>query len=177
MTLMEKASSVSGSSPARFPQIAAEVRDFMASRLASADKDAEWQRVHSYIADVLKDAHVLYAKLARLEGDFAGEEAANLQRVSEAVLTIGEELSTFSKAFQDGKYSMQESSVTYGAEGGAPIHVPQQPAPPAAAAEESAGAEFEEAGEEFGEAEADEEEAEDYEEKGEEEDEKSEKDE
>ena len=88
---------------------------------AAEDHDAEWQRVNSYVADVLKDSHVLYAKLARLQGDFAGEELANLSKISEAVLSIGSELSRFSKAFYEGKYDMLQSSFTYGEGGGAPI--------------------------------------------------------
>jgi len=143
----------------RFARVAAEVQEFMSTRVAAVDRDAEWQRVHSYIADVLKDAHVLYAKLARLEGDFAGEESANLERISEAVLTIGEELSHFSKAFYEGKYSMQESGVQYGAEGGAPIPAtpefpqgagedePFEPSEEAGEAEEESGEEEESAGE------------------------------
>jgi hypothetical protein len=159
--------------PARFSQIAAEVQRFMALRTAATDQDAEWQRVHSYIADVLKDAHVLYAKLARLEGDFAGEEAVNLERISEAVLTIGEELSNFSKAFYDGRYSMQQSSFTYGEEGGAPIPAPppgDEPSGGEPSYDDSAAEEDEKAsGEEEKAAEDDEEAAEDYEAKEEEE--------
>ena len=83
--------------------------------------DADWQRVNSYIADVLKDAHVLYAKLARLQGDFGGAELDQLQKISEAVLVLGDELSVFSKDFYDGKYRMQQSEFTYGDQGGAPI--------------------------------------------------------
>ncbi len=103
--------------------------------LSVADRDAEWQRVNSYIADVLKDAHVLYAKLARLQGDFAGAELDGLQKISEAVLILGDELSTFSKDFYEGKYLMQQSEFTYGEQGGAPIPnpgagTPQPPPPP-----------------------------------------------
>jgi hypothetical protein len=105
---------------ARFAALAAEVSRTIRHQTAAVDREAEWQRVHSYIADVLKDTHVLYAKLARLEGDFAGEELSRLERISEAVLTLGNELSAFSKAFYEGKYSMAESDFTYGEEGGAP---------------------------------------------------------
>ena len=88
---------------AGFSAMAAKVHSEIRGRLAASDREAEWQRVHSYIADVLKDTHVLYAKLARLEGDFAGEELSRLERISEAVLTLGNELSEFSKAFYEGK--------------------------------------------------------------------------
>lgn len=136
----------------RFSRVAAEVQQFMASRVSASDKDAEWQRVHSYIADVLKDAHVLYAKLARLEGDFAGEESSNLERISEAVLTIGEELSAFSKAFYEGKYDMQDRTFTYGDEGGGGGQgeemLPSTPEFPGPAGEEKAGELEEGAGEE-----------------------------
>lgn len=84
------------------------------TRHATVDRDAEWQRVNSYIADVLKDAHVLYAKLARLQGDFVGQELNSLERISESVLTLGEELSQFSKAFYDGKLQMADSDMAYG---------------------------------------------------------------
>ena len=77
--------------------------DVKSLRLAGTDRDAEWQRVNSYIADVLKDSHVLYAKLARLQGDFGGEELMNLEKISEYVLEIGGKLSSFSKAFYEGR--------------------------------------------------------------------------
>jgi hypothetical protein len=102
----------------RLATLAAEVNDAIRRQLAAVDREAEWQRVHSYIADVLKDTHVLYAKLARLEGDFAGEELTRLERISEAVLQLGNELSGFSKAFYEGKYEMAQQQ-TYGeGEGG-----------------------------------------------------------
>ncbi len=99
---------------AGFSAMAAKVHSEIRGRLAASDREAEWQRVHSYIADVLKDTHVLYAKLARLEGDFAGEELSRLERISEAVLTLGNELSEFSKAFYEGKYDMAESDHAFG---------------------------------------------------------------
>jgi hypothetical protein len=160
-----------------FSRVAADVRSFMESRrnsvAASSDKDAEWQRVHSYIADVLKDAHVLYAKLARLEGDFAGEEATNLERISEAVLTIGEELSHFSKAFYEGKYDMRESTFTYGEESESTSPPPtsydsSSPKEPVGEAEEEAGEAEEQAGESEEEAGESEEEAGEVEEESEE---------
>ena len=117
----------------KFAKIAAEVASTL-KMAAAADKDAEWQRVNSYIADVLKDSHVLYAKLARLQGDFVGEEFDRLAKISEAVLHIGDELSGFSKAFYDGKYDMAQSEFSYGGEGGMQSQQqhqqqPQQPAP------------------------------------------------
>jgi hypothetical protein len=80
-------------------------------RLAAVDKEADRQRVNSYIADVLKDAHVLYAKLARLHGDFGGTELKELEKVSEVVLSIGGKLASFSKAFNEGKAKMNEPDV------------------------------------------------------------------
>src|SRR5271166_2508593 len=92
----------SGEARSRLATLSAEVARTLRQHNAALDRDAEWQRVHSYIADVLKDTHVLYAKLARLEGDFAGEELTRLERISEAVLQLGNELSAFSKAFYEG---------------------------------------------------------------------------
>ena len=89
-----------------FNRVALEVLNNVRSHVSVSDKDAEWQRVNTYIADVLKDAHVLYAKLARLQGDFGGEELNNLEKISEDVLEIGTSLSSFSKAFYDGNVSM-----------------------------------------------------------------------
>jgi hypothetical protein len=104
-----------------FSRVASQVQKELAGRVAAEDRDAEWQRVNSYVADVLKDSHVLYAKLARLQGDFSGEELARLSRISEAVLAIGDELSLFSKGFYEGKYDMLQSGFEYGPDGGAPI--------------------------------------------------------
>ena len=73
---------LAGSSKTGLSKVASQVRDEFKHRL-SADRDAEWQRVNSYIADTLKDTHVLYAKLARLQGDFAGAELDQLQKISE----------------------------------------------------------------------------------------------
>lgn len=124
--------SMNGKPQTVFSRVAAEVQLTLESRVAAEDRDAEWQRVNSYVADVLKDTHVLYAKLARLQGDFAGEEFARLSKVSEAVLAIGDELSRFSKAFYEGKYEMLQNEFTYGKEGGAPVPNPEagQPIPP-----------------------------------------------
>lgn len=110
-----------------FAKVASDVAKII-RRHASADSDAEWQRVNSYIADVLKDAHVLYAKMARLQGDFGGEELDRLRKISEAVLALGDELSGFAKAFKDGQYSMVETEFTYGGQSQAPT--PNRGTPP-----------------------------------------------
>ncbi len=81
---------------------------------SNSDRDSEWQRVNSYVADVLKDSHVLYAKLARLQSDFVGEELDRLMKISESVLSIGTELSAFSKAFYEGKLTMADNEFSYG---------------------------------------------------------------
>lgn len=94
--------------------------------------DAEWQRVNSYIADVLKDAHVLYSKLARLQGDFIGSELDTLEKIASGVLDLGEQLSTFMKAFHEGDASMMKEKQFGGpGSGGAPAGTP----PPAIPAE------------------------------------------
>lgn len=103
-----------------FASVAAEVQREISNIpvVASTDRDAEWQRVNSYIADVLKDSHVLYAKLARLQGDFTGHELRELEKISEDVLSVGEMLSHFSKNFYDGKINMADSQTQYGDDGG-----------------------------------------------------------
>jgi hypothetical protein len=111
-------------SESHFASVAKSVQDAVTSRIktSSTDRDADWQRVNSYIADVLKDAHVLYAKLARLQGDFAGAELDGLEKISEDVLDIGGKLSSFSRAFYQGKASMSETE-SFGEEetfGGSP---------------------------------------------------------
>lgn len=100
-----------------FASVARDVANKLNARTAAADRDVEWQRVNSLIADVLKDAHVLYAKLARLQGDFAGKELDELEKVSEGVLAIGGKLSSFSKQFYEGGVSMTTEDL-YGAEEG-----------------------------------------------------------
>lgn len=87
------------------------------------ERDSEWQRVNSYIADVLKDAHVLYSKLARLQGDFIGAELTELESISSKVLDLGEELSKFMKAFHEGEASMMKEKQ-FGGDGGAPPGTP-----------------------------------------------------
>jgi len=141
-----------------FSQVAAQVHTAVQSRLGAAvDMDAEKQRVNSYIADVLKDSHVLYAKLARLQGDFKGMEAQDLMEISQKVLALGDELSKFAKAFRDGEVNMADTSFAYGDEGGgAP-----EPAPPPVPEE---GGDEEEEGVPFGETPEEEEEEEEEEE-------------
>jgi hypothetical protein len=144
-----------------FSQVAAQVQAAVQSRLGAAvDMDAERQRVNSYIADVLKDSHVLYAKLARLQGDFKGKEAEDLFQIGQKVLALGDELSRFAKAFREGEAQMADTTFAYGDEGGAP-----QPAPePAPEPEpEGEGVPFGEAPEEEGEEETEEEETEEEE--------------
>lgn len=109
-----------------FAKVASDVKAAMARR-AGTDRDAEWHRVNSYIADVLKDSHVLYAKLARLQNDFAGHELEDLEKISENVLGLGKSLSQFSKDFYDGKYAMTPSETQYG---GGQQQQQQQPPPP-----------------------------------------------
>jgi hypothetical protein len=133
---------LSGSLPGRpvtFARIAAELAG---TRLAYGDEpeqpseqqhDADWQRVNSYIADVLKDAHVLYSKLARLQGDFVGGELDHLEKISSKVLDLGEQLSTFMKAFHEGDASMMKEKQFGG--GGAPGGAPPGTPPPAIPAE------------------------------------------
>lgn len=135
-----------------FSQVAAQVQTAIQSRLGAAvDMDAEKQRVNSYIADVLKDSHVLYAKLARLQGDFKGTEAEDLFEIAQKVLNIGDDLSRFAKDFREGEAKMAESSFSYGDEGGAPEPAPA-PAPEEGGEEE--GVPFGEAPAEGGEEEA-----------------------
>jgi len=82
------------------------------------EHDADWQRVNSYIADVLKDAHVLYSKLARLQGDFIGGELSELEKISSVVLDLGEQLSNFMKAFHEGDVSMMKEKQYGGGQPG-----------------------------------------------------------
>lgn len=119
-----------------FASVASQVRSDLEKqrlKMAAVDRDAEWQRVNSYIADVLKDIHVLYAKLARLQGDFLGKELAELEQVAESVLDLGKEISGFSKSFYEGRLNMADGDVAYGGpEGGQQSGPPVPPAPPPA---------------------------------------------
>ncbi len=124
------AASLSGSlprSPTTFARLAAEIAGTPRMAQEPSEHDAEWQRVNSYIADVLKDAHVLYAKLARLQGDFIGGELNELEKISSSVLELGEKLSLFMKAFHDGDASMMKEKTFGGGDGsggGAPPGTP-----------------------------------------------------
>ncbi|HES59694.1 MAG TPA: hypothetical protein ENO18_04610, partial [Caldithrix sp.] len=93
------------SKPTHLARVATEVQQSL-QVAASKDQDAEWHRVNSYIADILKDAHVLYAKLARLQSDFSDVELAKLEKISERVLELGGQLSQFSKGFYEGRIEM-----------------------------------------------------------------------
>jgi hypothetical protein len=95
----------------------------MANDKSPQERDSEWQRVNSGIADVLKDAHVLYSKMARLQGDFIGKEREKLEEISENILSIGNELSEFIKSFHDGSFEMQSDSY-FGSPNGAPQGTP-----------------------------------------------------
>lgn len=113
----------------RFDKIAHDVEQRLKTA-AEVDRDADWHRVNSYIADVLKDAHVLYAKLARLQSDFGGPELQTLEDVSNQVLVLGESLSHFSKAFYEGDHQMVSGDVIYGQQPAAPAPPPPPAAPP-----------------------------------------------
>jgi hypothetical protein len=110
-----------------FRRIAFKVEKSLLGRFkfAAESRDSEWQRVNSYIADVLKDAHVLYSKLARLQGDFTGTELDNLEKISNRVLEIGGELSSFMKEFHEGE-AVMSSEVIFGSppDSGAPPGTP-----------------------------------------------------
>lgn len=103
--------------------------DYVTVRTAAADKDAEWQRVNSYIADILKDCYVLFAKLARVRGDFTGSELGKLDGISGKVRDLGQELAGFSKAFAEGEYSMDKKKqfgdqAGQGGQGGMDFEMP-----------------------------------------------------
>ncbi len=119
---VHKAISVGESKPKSkiFNKVAREVH----WNITAVDRAAEWQRVNSAIADILKDQSMSYSKLARLQGDFAGPELDNLQKIAESILMIGDEMSKFAKSFYDGKFRMQESEIVYGEQGGAPMKNP-----------------------------------------------------
>lgn len=142
----------------QFSSVAAKVQAAIRTRLsvvegtsrtsAAVDMDAEKQRVNSYIADVLKDSHVLYAKLARLQGDFKGKEAEDLFDIAQKVLNLGDDLSKFAQAFREGEATMADSSFAYGDDGSGGGQAPPQQAP--APAEDEGGVE-EKGGVPFGE--------------------------
>jgi hypothetical protein len=104
----------------KFSDISRAIEADLKIKLATVDRDAEWQRVNTYIADCLKDGHVLYSKLARLQSDFGGAELKNLEKISEAVLDVGSSLSEFSRTFFEGRSSMTLPDV-FGSEDEKPI--------------------------------------------------------
>lgn len=93
-------------SKSNFQKIASRAAQNIFRVSANPEKDPDWQRVHSYIADTIKDSYVLYAKLARLRGDFGGSELEELDAVSATVRDVGSALSAFSENFVAGDYSM-----------------------------------------------------------------------
>jgi len=113
------------SKPTHLAKVATEVQQNL-KIAASKDQDAEWHRVNSYIADILKDAHVLYAKLARLQSDFSDVELAKLEKISERVLELGEQLSQFSKGFYEGKIEMVKEFSYSGPGGSAQLEVSKE---------------------------------------------------
>jgi hypothetical protein len=110
-----------------FNRVAAEIRNELFRDRVSAlvEKDPEWQRVNTYIADVLKDSHTLYAKLTRLQSDFDGKELEALQVISEGVLKLGDQLSVFAKNYYEGKLTSAE--VSYGDK--SVVDLPAEPVP------------------------------------------------
>jgi hypothetical protein len=91
-----------------FSRVAYEVNSALSGNNSEHDSehDAEWQRVNSYIADILKDLSVTYSKLARLQSDFVGAELSGLESISTRVLDIGEDMNEFMKGFHDGDAAM-----------------------------------------------------------------------
>ncbi len=109
------------------------VEQSMALRFKIADeggkRDKDWQRVNTYIADVLKDVHVLYSKLARLQGDFTGDELMKLEKISERILDVGSDLTSFMRDFHSGDASMASPEVygnPHGGGGDGRIQPPQE---------------------------------------------------
>jgi hypothetical protein len=107
-----------------FAKVASQVHNKL-SRTAATDKGAEWQRVNGSLADILKDCYMMVSKVARVQADFKGEELDRLMKISEAVMALGEEFSSFFKAFYDGRLEMVEGGLQFGENsGGAQIPVP-----------------------------------------------------
>lgn len=150
-----------------FSQVASEVQKDLQTitahlaaikHIAVVDRDAEWQRVYSLIADLLKDFSMSFAKVARLQGDFEGDELTKLENIGERILDLGGELSEFIRAFYEGKYTMQKETAFGGGTGMGQPPVPGLPpaAPPPEIPvefEESEPEETEEAEEEYEESE------------------------
>jgi len=128
--MFEMAESVSSNK--HFTKVAQEVLGHL-RKVAVVDRNAEWQRVHNAIADLVKDVHFSYAKMIRLQGDFDGSELKFLEKISEQMLDIGGELSEFARDFYSGSLSMVEKGFSYGdgaPSGGAPAPQPGVPTPP-----------------------------------------------
>lgn len=90
------------------------------------ERDTEWYRVNSYIADILKDLAMVYSKIARLQQDFTGKENDDLSKIAEKILSLGGEMGEFMKAFHEGKSSMVQEQVF----GGTPNNTVPENAPP-----------------------------------------------
>lgn len=117
-----------------FQRVASEIQANLLKRIAT-DRDAEWHRVNSSIADILKDSSMLFSKLARLQSDFVGSELEQLEDVSDKILTLGQEMAQFARAFYEGDFAMNPSETVYGnpqVQPGQPVQpqVPQAPAQP-----------------------------------------------
>lgn len=124
----------------RFAAVSGEICKALGGRVAKngGERDAEWQRVNSAIADVLKDSGVLFSKLARLQGDFAGPERDELEEIGNEVRGVTDQLSKFSSEFYAGELQMRtsETPFTYNSDGSpavapAPAPAPAPGAPPA----------------------------------------------
>lgn len=124
----------------KFARLASTVHVALGGAAPPDERDPEWQRVNSSIADVLKDTGVLFSKLARLQGDFAGIERAKLEEIGNKVRDLTDELSKFSSDFYNGELNMRtsETPFNYGGPaqgggnqggGGAPPPAPPTPAP------------------------------------------------
>lgn len=121
-----------------FNRLSSDIRRELVTERVSAlvNKDPEWQRVNTYIADVLKDSHTLYAKITRLQSDFDGKELQALQMIAEGVLKMGDQLSIFAKNYYEGK--LNSAQVSYGdteAPSTPDAEAPPAPAPVAPSAE------------------------------------------
>jgi hypothetical protein len=99
---------------------------------SDVERNSEWQRVNSSIADVLKDSSVLFSKLARLQGDFTGPERDELEDIGNDVRSISDRLSKFSSEFYAGELNMRtpETPFSYGQAPPPPDAGPPTPTPP-----------------------------------------------
>ncbi len=116
-----------------FAKVAAQVANNVYKHRVAEGHDAEWQRVYSLISDLYKENALTYSKLTRLQSNFVGPELSQLEKIAEAVLMTGDQLSVFARDFYEGKYEMEPSEVVYGDAGGAPMPNPEvhEPAPAA----------------------------------------------